>query len=213
VTTPAPCFGQTLLDAFATGNGHRGCYRDGETDLASILIHSNCNDKIYQFNPLRGILSRMTMDIRVLCCVLLSASLLESASSRHTKKEFLNVGGHQPPGYTHVVTSAPGTMIFISGRGGAAADGSLPADFKTQAQNTFEDLRRCLNLAGATFQDVVKINYFVTDLANTAALRNIRANYLDMSHPPAATLVQAGLSGGALVEIEAIAVISAPGGH
>ena len=122
-------------------------------------------------------------------------------------KQFLNLDGHKPPGYTHVVTSMPGKMLFISGRGGATPDGKLPHDFETQAKNTFEDLKRCLALGGASFKDVVKINYFVKNLSDTAVLRKIRAQYLDMDHPPAATLVQAGLSEGALVEIEAIAVV------
>ena len=132
---------------------------------------------------------------------------LVAATGRSLGKHFLNLDGKQPPGYTHVVTSAPGKMIFISGRGGAAHDGTLPRDFKTQAQNTFEDLKRCLALAGASFKDVVKVNYYVTDLANTNELRTIRAGYLDMAHPPAATLVQAGLGGGALLEIEAVAMV------
>jgi enamine deaminase RidA (YjgF/YER057c/UK114 family) len=135
------------------------------------------------------------------------AIALLAAPGKNLAKQFLNVDGKQPPGYTHVVISAPGKMIFISGRGGAAHDGTLPPDFKTQAQNTFEDLKRCLALAGASFKDVVKINYYVTDLANTNELRAIRAGYLDMAHPPAATLVQAGLAGGALLEIEAVAMI------
>jgi enamine deaminase RidA (YjgF/YER057c/UK114 family) len=84
----------------------------------------------------------------------------------------------------------------------------MPADFKTQAKNTFEDLKRCLAMAGADFKDIVKINYYVTDLAHTGELRSIRAEYLDMQHPPAATLVQAGLGGGALVEIEAVAMVT-----
>jgi enamine deaminase RidA (YjgF/YER057c/UK114 family) len=126
---------------------------------------------------------------------------------KSVQKQFLNVDGKQPPGYTHVVTSAPGKMIFISGRGGAAKDGKLPADFATQATNTFEDLKRCLAMAGATFKDVVKINYFVANLSNTAELRKIRAQYLNMDAPPAATLVQAGLGDGVLLEIEAVAII------
>jgi enamine deaminase RidA (YjgF/YER057c/UK114 family) len=106
-----------------------------------------------------------------------------------------------------VVTSAPGKMIFISGRGGAESDGKLPADFSSQATNTFEDLKRCLSMAGADFKDVVKINYFVKDLSNTAELRQIRARYLNMNAPPAATLVQAGLGEGMLLEIEAVAIV------
>jgi enamine deaminase RidA (YjgF/YER057c/UK114 family) len=122
-------------------------------------------------------------------------------------KQFLNLDGHKPPGYTHVVTSPPGKMIFISGRAGAAGDGTMPPDFGAQARNTFEDLKRCLALAGAGFKDVVKINYFVADLSKTTELRQIRAQYLDMEHPPAATLVQAGLAGGALLEVEAVAIV------
>jgi len=122
-------------------------------------------------------------------------------------KQFLNIGGQKPPGYTHVVTSPAGKMIFISGRGGAGADGKMPADFAAQAKNTFEDLKHCLALAGAEFKDVVKINYFVTDISRTAELRRIRAQYLDMEHPPAATLVQAGLAAGQQLEVEAVAMV------
>jgi len=136
----------------------------------------------------------------------LSISLL-AMQTRKMNKQFLNVGGKKPPGYTHVVKSPPGTMVFISGQGGSAADGTMPADFSSQARNTFENLKKCLALAGASFKDVVKINYFVTDLANTTELRRVRSEYLNMDQPPAATLVQSGLSTGLLLEVEAVAII------
>lgn len=123
-------------------------------------------------------------------------------------KQYLNVGGVKPPGYTHVVTSPPGTLVFVSGRGGAAEDGTMPADFETQCVNTFEDLKRCLALGGAGFDDVVKINYFITDMRYLGELRKVRARYLNMEKPPAATLVQSGLIDGLLIEIECIAVIA-----
>ncbi|MBI1791202.1 MAG: RidA family protein [Acidobacteria bacterium] len=135
---------------------------------------------------------------------------MASAAARRGKKsgkEFLNLDGKKPPGYTHVVASPPGRMIFISGQGGAAADGSMPKDFAAQAKNTFDTIGRCLAAAGAAYKDLVKINYFVTDLANTAELRRIRAQYLNMDAPPAATLVQAGLGAGLLLEVEAVAIV------
>jgi len=130
-----------------------------------------------------------------------------AVAAKKMNKQFLNIGDKKPPGYTHVVTSPPGKTIFISGQGGSAPDGSMPTDFSLQAKNTFENLKRCLALAGATFKDVVKINYFVTDLANTTELRRIRAEYLDMQQPPASTLVQTALSQGLLLEAEAVAVV------
>lgn len=140
----------------------------------------------------------------------LAAGLVLSSfavAAKKMNKQFLNVGGKKPPGYTHVVKSPPGNMVFISGQGGTAQDGTMPTDFSSQARNTFENLKRCLALGGATFKDVVKINYFVTDMANTTELRRVRAEYLDMENPPAATLVQSGLGKGLLVEIEAIAIV------
>ena len=75
------------------------------------------------------------------------------------------------------------------------------------AKNTFENIGRMLKQAGVTYKDVVKINYFVTDMSHTAELRQIRAGYLNMDSPPAATLVQAGLGKGLLLEVEAIAIV------
>lgn len=149
-----------------------------------------------------------TKNILILSLFTVLAGAFSMQAKKKPIKQFLNLDGHKPPGYTHVVTSSPGKMIFISGRGGASADGTVPPDFPTQAKNTFEDLKRCLALAGASFKDVVKINYYVKDLSQTTELRKIRAQYLDMEHPPAATLVQAGLGGSLLLEVEAVAVIA-----
>lgn len=141
--------------------------------------------------------------------ILTTAGVLAAAGLiRKPKKQFLNPQGvPKPTGYTQVVSSAPGRMIFISGQGGAAADGQMPEDFALQTKNTFENIGRCLAAAGAKFEDIVKINYYVTDMAYTAELRRVRAGYLNQAAPPASTLVQVGLGKGLKVEIEVVAMV------
>ena len=134
--------------------------------------------------------------------------LVAAGLAQKPKKQFLNPQGVlKPTGYTQVVSSGPGRMIFISGQGGAASDEQMPEDFAAQTKNTFENIGRCLAAAGAKFDDIVKINYYVTDTAYTAELRRIRAGYLNQSAPPASTLVQVGLGKGLKVEIEVVAVV------
>ncbi len=130
-----------------------------------------------------------------------------TATPGKDSKQFLNPGGEKPSGYTEVVSSPPGRMIFISGQGGTDSRGNLPADFASQARNTFLNIRRSLELAGAEFEDIVKINYYVTDMEQTSKLREIRARFLNMEAPPASTLVQVKLDGKWLLEVEAIAVV------
>ena len=123
-------------------------------------------------------------------------------------KQFLNHDyTGKPNGYTHVVASPPGRMIYLSGAGGTDRDGNLPADFATQAHNTFKHLENGLKMAGAGFEDVVKINYYLTDITNLGELRKVRPNYLNMDTPPAATAVEVGLFGDILLEVDLVAIV------
>ena len=150
--------------------------------------------------------------------VILSAALLAScnfslnqAESEETvkvEKQFMNLPHlPKPPGYTHVVTTPPGKMVFLSGQGGAGEDGELPGDFATQTENTFKNIEKCLEMAGATFNDVVKMNYYLTDVEELAAVRAVREKYINMDKPPASTLVEAPLIGDLLIEVDVVAVV------
>ncbi|WP_030856405.1 RidA family protein [Streptomyces sp. NRRL S-37] len=114
--------------------------------------------------------------------------------------------------YTHVVTGT-GRFVAVSGQLALDEEGRLvgEGDAGAQARQVFENLRRCLAAAGATFDDVVKLTFFVTDMAHMPAIRAVRAEHIPDDRLPAASAVQvAGLVRPEfLMEIEAFAVVAA----
>jgi enamine deaminase RidA (YjgF/YER057c/UK114 family) len=119
----------------------------------------------------------------------------------------------KPPSYTHVVeVTGPGRTIYISGQLGTGDDGRLvAADFRTQAQQVFDNLNDALASVGATFNDVVKVNSYLADIAHLPIMREVRAGYLNAAALPASTTLAVSKFAreGALLEVEAIAVLPA----
>ncbi|MFD5460596.1 RidA family protein [Streptomyces olivaceus] len=113
--------------------------------------------------------------------------------------------------YSHVVLGT-GRFVAVSGQLALDADGRVvgEGDAAAQARQVFENLRRCLTSAGATFDDVVKLTYFVTDMAHMGAIRAARAAPLSDDRQPAASAVQVGglVRPEFLMEIEAFAVVA-----
>lgn len=112
--------------------------------------------------------------------------------------------------YTHVVIGT-GRLAAISGQLALDERGNLVGrgDPAAQARQVFENLRRCLAAAGAGFDDVVKLTYFVTDVAYLPAIRQARAAHIDDARLPASSAVQVAALVGPefLMEIEALAVL------
>ncbi len=115
-----------------------------------------------------------------------------------------------PPGYTHVVEVTGGRTIYISGQVPLDKAGNVvgAGDFAAQTTQVFENLKLALAAVGATFDNVVKNNMYVTDMSQIQVLREIRLRYYG-TNAPASTLVEvAGLARPEfMIEIEVIAVI------
>ncbi|MET7325547.1 RidA family protein [Streptomyces sp. NPDC005549] len=113
--------------------------------------------------------------------------------------------------YTHVVLGS-GRFVAVSGQLALDEDGGVvgEGDPAAQARQVFENLRRCLASAGATFDDVVKLTFFVTDMAHMGAIRAARAEHIPDDRLPAASAVQVGalVRPEFLMEIEAFAVVA-----
>lgn len=116
----------------------------------------------------------------------------------------------RPFGYSHVVDVPAGRIVFLSGQVPLDAAGNLvgAGDFGAQVRQVFENLTAALAAADASWSDVVKLDYFVRDIGEVAALRAIRDEYVNTEQPPASTLVEVSrlFRDDVLVEIEAVAV-------
>ncbi|MFI7006237.1 RidA family protein [Streptomyces sp. NPDC050145] len=113
-------------------------------------------------------------------------------------------------GYSQVV-SGTGRLIAVSGQISVDEKGELvgEGDAGAQARQVFENLSRCLAAAGASFDDVVKLTFYVTDVAHLPAVRVARDAYVDVERPPASTAVQVAalFRPELLLEVEAWALV------
>ncbi|MFC4496236.1 RidA family protein [Streptomyces ovatisporus] len=94
-------------------------------------------------------------------------------------------------GYSHVVWGE-GRFVAVSGQLALDENGEVVGvnDPMAQARQVFANIRRCLNEAGATFDDVVKFTFFVTDIRVMPAVREARDACINPDRPPACTAVQ-----------------------
>jgi enamine deaminase RidA (YjgF/YER057c/UK114 family) len=113
-------------------------------------------------------------------------------------------------GYSQVVTGR-GRLVVVSGQVAQDERGELvgAGNPAVQARQVFENLRRCLATAGAGFGDVVKLTFFVLDVADLPAVREARDAVVDTDRPPASTAVQVAalFAPGYLLEVEAWALV------
>ena len=122
---------------------------------------------------------------------------------------------HKPFGYSHVAEVTGGKLVYIAGQVALDSAGDLVGkdDFAAQARQVFANLKCALAAAGASFQDVSKLNYYCADSVDLTVhlpmVREIRDAYVDTAAPPASTLVVVRRLARSelLIEVEAVAVV------
>lgn len=107
------------------------------------------------------------------------------------------------PPYSPVVVS--GDTVYTAGQIGNDPEGNLvEGGIAEQARRTLENVGTCLDAAGCTLDDVVKVNAYLADLGDFPTYNEVYVEFFSKPYP-ARTSVQAGLPPGVLIEIEAIA--------
>ena len=77
-----------------------------------------------------------------------------------------------------------------------------------QTERVMENLQEVLKAAGASWGDVVKTTVYLHDLSSFPVVNEIYGKWLGSARPARSTVQVPGLPRGALVEIDAVAVVS-----
>ncbi len=102
-----------------------------------------------------------------------------------------------------------GNAVYLSGQ--------IPLDpvtmemvddsFESEAHQVFKNLSAVMDAAGGTMNSIVKLNIFLTDLAQFATVNEIMAQYFDQPYPARAAIGVAQLPRGARIEADGVASV------
>jgi 2-iminobutanoate/2-iminopropanoate deaminase len=112
--------------------------------------------------------------------------------------------------YSPAVAVKAANLLFISGQVAFDDEGKVVGlgDIVAQARKIFDNIRILLNRAGLDFGDVIKTNYYVTDVAQFSKVVSLRKEYFSEVFPASTMVEVKGLvHKDLMLEIEAVAVL------
>jgi reactive intermediate/imine deaminase len=102
-------------------------------------------------------------------------------------------------------------MLILSGQVALDAEGKVAGEnnFEQQTEQVFENIKAIIENSGGTMNHLVKITIYLRDVSNITQFREVRDKYINLSNPPASTLVEITdlARDEFLLEVEATAVI------
>lgn len=109
--------------------------------------------------------------------------------------------------YSQAVRS--GNTVYLSGQIplDPATMGMVEGDIRDQIRRVFDNLAAVAEASGGSLAQVVKLNVFLTDLGNFAAVNEVMTDYFTEPYPARAAIGVAALPKDANVEIDAVVVL------
>ena len=83
----------------------------------------------------------------------------------------------------------------------------IEGDFAAQAHQVFKNLSAVCDAAGGSLSDIVKLNIYLTDLANFPIVNDVMAQYFSQPYPARAALGINQLPRAAQIEADGVMVI------
>jgi enamine deaminase RidA (YjgF/YER057c/UK114 family) len=86
--------------------------------------------------------------------------------------------------YSHAVeVSAGARMLFVSGTVGVKPDGTVPVEFRAQAEAVMYNLTEILKSGGMDWNDVVKFSAFLTPQGDITTFAEVRQKFFGPQKP------------------------------
>jgi reactive intermediate/imine deaminase len=120
----------------------------------------------------------------------------------------INIQTDRAPGAIGTYSQAVrhGDLVFLSGQIplDPATMELLEGSFETRARQVFDNLRAVVEAAGGTMNQVLKVNVYLTNLADFAMVNTVMADYFEQPYPARAAVGVAALPKGTDIEAEAV---------
>jgi 2-iminobutanoate/2-iminopropanoate deaminase len=111
------------------------------------------------------------------------------------------------PGAPYSPGVMAGDLLYLSGNIGTdPSTGRAPEAFGDAAKQALTNLGAVIKAAGLGWEDVVKVNVYVEDMAKYDEFNKLYTSMLPSPFPARTFLAVADLPGGGQIEIEAVAV-------
>lgn len=104
----------------------------------------------------------------------------------------------------------PQSIVFLAGQAPISPDGKLVGeeDFEAQARQVFENLRTVLEQSDATFQTIVKLTVYLTDMSRLRDYARVKAEFIEGRQPASTAIGVPSLALPAMmIEVDATAVL------
>ena len=83
----------------------------------------------------------------------------------------------------------------------------VEGDIAIQARRAFDNLRAVCEAAGGSFDDIVRVGLYLTNLGQFAAVNAVMAEYFQSPYPARSTIEVSALPKGAAFEVDAVLVL------
>ena len=99
-----------------------------------------------------------------------------------------------------------GNTVYLSGQIPLVPESMVmvEGDIKAQIHQVFKNLQAVIEASGGSFADVAKLNIFLTDLGNFAAVNEVMGEYFQQPYPARAAVGVAQLPRDAQVEMDGV---------